>query len=405
MKFKTLPLIISILFFQNFILPQQVKDKGIFVEPQRGFYDEILESFGEKRNPGTKPIFEADPSERDLPKSVDEFKTQWHNEPISQGRTGTCWAFATTSLLESEIYRIHNKKVKLSEMHTVYYEYLLKAERYIDEKGNSAFGEGSQANAVTRIWKKYGAVPAEVYIGKKKEQKFYDHEKMFEEIKYYLESLKESGEWDKEKSLNKVKEILNKYLGEPPAEFTIQEIKFTPKEYLEKYLNINPDDYVNILSIMQQPYYKKVEYEVPDNWWHSKEYYNVPLDDFISALKTAVKNGYTVSIGGDVSGAGYLSKYDAAFVPSFDIPSEYIDEHARQFRFNNKTTTDDHLIHIVGYITKDDGDWFLIKDSSSGARDGSNKGYYFYHEDYIKLKMLTFTVHKDAVEELLTKFN
>ncbi|RPI68398.1 MAG: peptidase C1 [Ignavibacteriales bacterium] len=405
MKSISLLIILTILFYQGINLSQEIKDKGVFVKPQSGFYEEILESFGEEGNLSTSPTFKADPTGKDFPNSIDEFKTWWYNEPISQGRTGTCWSFATTSFLESEIYRIHNKKIKLSEMHTVYYEYLLKAERYIDEKGNSGFGEGSEANAVTRIWKKYGVVPADIYNGMASEQKYYDHEKMFEEIKSYLESLKASGNWDKEKSLNQIKNILNKFMGEPPSEFTNQEIKFTPKDYLKNYLHINPDDYVDILSYMQQPYYQQVEYEVPDNWWHNKDYYNLPLDEFISALKKAVKNGYTVSIGGDVSEPGYLAQYDAAIVPSFDIPSEYIDEHSRQFRFSNKTTTDDHLIHIVGYLTKAGEDWFLIKDSASGSRDGKYKGYYFYHEDYIKLKMMSFMVHKDAVKDLLIKFN
>ena len=56
-----------------------------------------------------------------------------------------------------------------------------------------------------------------------------------------------------------------------------------------------------------------------------------------------------MSIGGDVSESGYSSKYDIAMVPSFDIPSQYIDENARQFRFSNGTTTDDHAIHLIGY--------------------------------------------------------
>ncbi|MGZ5484985.1 MAG: C1 family peptidase, partial [Nitrososphaeraceae archaeon] len=164
----------------------------------------------------------------------------------------------------------------------------------------------------------------------------------------YLKGLKSSNNWNKEEALGEIKKILNEYMAEPPTDFVIQEIRFTPKEYLEKYLDINPDDYVDILSYMQQPYYQQVEYEVPDNWWHSKEYYNVPLDDYIPALKNAIRNGYTVSIGGDVSEAGYLSRSDVAIVPTFDIPSEYIDDSARQFRFSNKTTTDDHGIHLVG---------------------------------------------------------
>ena len=88
-------------------------------------------------------------------------------------------------------------------------------------------------------------------------------------------------------------------------------------------------------------------------------------------------------------------------VPTFDIPSEYIDEHARQLRFSNGATTDDHGIHLVGFMEKDGEDWFLIKDSGSGSRNGPNVGYYFYHEDYVKLKIMDYTVHKDAIEGIV----
>ena len=57
------------------------------------------------------------------------------------------------------------------------------------------------------------------------------------------------------------------------------------------------------------------------------------------AVKSSIKNGYTLFIGGDVSESGYDSHAEVAVVPSYDIPSEYIDENARQFRFSNKTTT------------------------------------------------------------------
>ena len=94
-----------------------------------------------------------------------------------------------------------------------------------------------------------------------------------------------------------------------------------------QYLSF-PDDYFDILSYMQQPYYQQVEYEVEDNWWHSKDYYNVPLNVFMDALKNTIRNGYTVVIGGDVSEAGYDSWHKVGVIPTFDIPSEYIDENA-----------------------------------------------------------------------------
>jgi bleomycin hydrolase len=91
-------------------------------------------------------------------------------------------------------------------------------------------------------------------------------------------------------------------------------------------------------------------------------------------------------------------------VPTFDIPAEYIDEHARQYRFSTKSTGDDHGVHIVGYAEKDGADWYLIKDSAAGSRNSRNPGYYMYHEDYVKLKMLTLTLHRSLVEDVLKKF-
>jgi bleomycin hydrolase len=155
---------------------------------------------------------------------------------------------------------------------------------------------------------------------------------------------------------------------------------------------------------LQQPYWQQVEYEVPDNWWHNKDYYNIPLDDFMKVVKNAIKNGYTLAIGGDVSEAGYDSWAKCAVIPTFDIPSEYIDENSRQFRFSNETTTDDHGIHLIGYEELDGKTWFLIKDSGAGSRNTGDKGYYFYHEDYVKLKIMDFMVHKDMFKDYFSKF-
>jgi bleomycin hydrolase len=143
---------------------------------------------------------------------------------------------------------------------------------------------------------------------------------------------------------------------------------------------------------------------VPDNWWHSQEYHNVPIDEFYAAIKSAVMNGYSLTLAGDVSEAGLNSYEDVAIVPTFDCLPEMINQDSREFRFNNGTTGDDHGIHLVGYKKVGKDDWFLIKDSGGTGWRGEEKGYIFYRGDYIKLKMLAFMVHKDAVKDLLKKF-
>ena len=384
------------------------KGKGYYYESILKDVSEVDESLEEK----TPFIhFDMDQSGLDLPNDKSLYTTVWCQPTESQGNAGTCWSFSTSSFYESEVYRTTGKQVSISEIYTAYWEYVEKARRFVEKRGNSLFDEGSEGNAVARIMEKYGAVPESEYSGKLHGRKFHTHEAMVKEMTTYLNSLKESNAWNVEVALETIKAIMNHHIGTPPAEFKVDGKSYTPLTYLKDYLKINPSDFVEILSYKQEPYWQQVEYKVPDNWWHNADYYNVPLDDFMAALKKAVKNGYSVSIGGDVSEAGFSRETNCAMIPDFDIPSEYINEDARQFRFSNETTTDDHGMHLVGILEnyKEKGkDWYLIKDSSSGSRnvgeEDANFGYYFFHEDYIKLKMMGFTVHKDAVKELLDKF-
>ena len=404
--------IISCILLSPFASGQN-KDKAVFRESKPGFYqNSIMKDDREVREktgpPQVTRTFSVDLAQASLPNKIDLYKKQWHTPPVSQGNTSTCWSFSTTSFLESEAYRISKQQVKLSEMYTVYWEYIEKAKRFVRERGNSAFAEGSEANAVTRMWKFYGIVPLEYYTGLTSGRKYHNHEDMFSELSGFLASVKANSLWNEEYVTETIKSIMNHHMGVPPAEITVNGKKMTPLQYLNDVLRINPDDYVDILSYRQEPFYRQVEYKVPDNWWHSDVYYNIPLDEFMAALKNAVRKGFTVSIGGDVSEPGLDRTTQCAVIPDFDIPAEYINDDARQFRFSNHTTTDDHGMHIVGYTEKDGKDWYLLKDSGAGSKNNDPNagewGYYFFSEDYVKLKMMDFMVHKDAVKDLLQKF-
>jgi bleomycin hydrolase len=72
---------------------------------------------------------------KQIPQSLDEFTIVDAAEPISQGNTGTCWCFSTTSFYESEIKRITKKDINLSELYPVYFEYIEKARGYINSRG------------------------------------------------------------------------------------------------------------------------------------------------------------------------------------------------------------------------------------------------------------------------------
>jgi len=338
------------------------------------------------------------------PVSIEAFKPAFHFPPQAQFLTGTCWSFSTTSFYESEVYRLTGQKIKLSEIYTVYWEYVEKMRRFVRERGDSLLAEGSESNAFQHIWPVYGIVPAEAYKGVLAADGRHDHSRLIARLENLASWVKEHDEWDEDLVLAMTRAILDRELGPPPASFTWNGVTTTPKEFLTRVLKLDMGDYVELMSTLSVPFYTRGEYKVPDNWWHSEDYHNVPLSEWYAALKRAVGEGYTVAIGGDVSEPGINGFEDAAIIPDFDVPQALINQSSRELRFDNHTSEDDHGLHLVGAAAAGGHDWFLIKDSGRSARWGKFEGYYFYRDDFIKLKMLTFTVHRRAVPELLSRF-
>jgi bleomycin hydrolase len=337
------------------------------------------------------------------PTNLLEFTRLPHLAPVEQGKTGNCWCYAATSLLESELRRQGKAEVKLSEMFTVYWEYVEKARRFIREKGNSVLRAGSEPGLALERIKQYGLVRASDYTGLLNGRTAHDHEQLFSEFRSYLNALAAKNDWDESRALAGVRAILDRHIGCPPDRITVEGRSLTPLEYLAS-LGLQPADYVAFVSFMYLPFYTMGEYKVPDNWNHSRDYHNLPLYEYSLALLRALRKGYSAVLAVDFSEPGYLGEADVAMVPTFDIPPAYIDQSSRELRFKNGATTDDHAVHCVGYLESGKGNWFLIKDSWENAYWGKNKGYFFYQDDYIRLKCLVFMVHKDAVKEVLEKF-
>ena len=338
------------------------------------------------------------------PESPAAFAQAFHFPPLEQGNTGTCWCFSTTSFLESELKRLGKGEHDLSELFPVYWEFVEKARRFIRMKGDSFLGDGSEPHsAIERIYQ-YGIVRASDYSGLLPGKTAHDHDQLLKEFREYLESCRSRQDWDEEKALAGVRAILDKHLGKPPDKINLDGKELTPKEYLESSLGLNLSDYVSVMSFLYLPFYTRGEYKVPDNWWHDAGYYNVPLDEFYEALAGALGKGFSAVLAADFSEPGYSGENDIAVVPSFDIPQGFIDQSSREFRFSNKTSTDDHAVHCVGFKEGRGHAWFLIKDSWKNAWWGTHKGYFFYRDDYIRVKVLAFMTHKDAIPELLAKF-
>jgi bleomycin hydrolase len=338
------------------------------------------------------------------PPSPDAFTSKvWHFPPTPQYNTGSCWSFSATSFMESEIKRRHGAEIKLSEMWTVYWEFVEKARGHIASRGESLFDHGSQDAALLRMYRQHGVVPRSAYEGVLAEDGRFDHDLMVEQIQSLLDWCKANNFWDEEMVVAMVRELLDATMGRPPEVVEWNGASMTPQSFLSEVCRVNPDDYVTLMSTLSKPFWTRGEYQVPDNWWHDASYVNVPLDVWYGTLVRAVTAGHGAVLGGDVSEPGMNGFEDVAVVPTFDIPGEYIDQSAREFRFDDGSTGDDHGVHLVGHMQLDGHDWFLIKDSNRSSRHGTWKGYYFYRDDYVRLKMLTFMVHRDDAADILAR--
>ncbi len=335
------------------------------------------------------------------PASPQAFQQCFHFPPTRQHATGTCWSFCSTSTFESELTRATGRQVKLSEMWPVYWEYVEKARRFVREYGHSEFSEGSLDLGVREIYRRYGAVPEAFYPGVPDSTGRHDHTLLRRELRAYLDWVKEHKYWEEEKVIAYVREILDSHLGPPPASFVFEGVSTTPPQFLAEVLRLDPDDYVDIVSTMKEPFGGWVLYDFPDNWRRASFCLNLPLADFYRVIAEAVQAGYSVALGGDTSEPGHDGGEGAAVIPTWDIPRDYIDQASRELRIDSGATGDDHGIHAVGFLQHAGRDWFLIKDSGSSAQLGAFPGYYFFDGDYIRLKMLSAMVHKDRLAGLL----
>ena len=403
----------SVTFFRAMIWPvlaafvaagcaQGRHDKVVFVGSDGAEHD-VMQASAKRPGRRHRPSGGLRPSMSgvDHPTSLAEFHPLWHERCICQDNTGQCWAFAGTSFMESEIHRVTGRDVKLSQAWTVYWDYVGKAERFIRKHGDSFFANGSEPNSLLRVWNQYGMVPFDAYTGLLPGQKYYDDGKLYDEMLACLNAMKAKSDWDEAKAVKSIREILDRHMGAPPEKFDVDGKSVTPKQYAQSFTGLDAGECVSLLSLMQEPWYEWVLYDVPDNWWRSHAYYNVPLADYTRVLRAAVKGGYTVCLLEDNSEAGFYGRQGIAIVPSFDIPAAYIDDSARQFRFSNGTTGDDHAVHIVGVTQRGGRYWYMVKDSGGSPRQGKFGGYMFYDEDYIRLKGLAVVVSRKVVEQTL----
>ena len=347
----------------------------------------------------------------------------------SQGYTGTCWSFSALSFFESELMRQGNENPDLlSEMYIVRKAYESKAEKYIRMDGKINFSEGGAFHDIPYVIRRFGIVPLDVYEGLNYGTKSHNHSELFSVLDGAVQGVKNNKGQLSTAWMTALNGILDAYLGEDVKEFEFKGKKYTPKSYA-KEIGLDMDNYLSLTSFTHFPENEECMLAIPDNWAWGKSY-NVNLDNLVKATEYALKNGYTVAWGADVSEKGFSFSNGLAINPkdpstiqvagrdnknfsdagadkksnAFKTPVEEVDvtPEIRQEGYDNKTTTDDHGMHIVGLYKDQKGTkYFLVK--NSWGTGNYPEGYLYVSESYFKWKTINVYMHKDALSPAMKK--
>ena len=350
----------------------------------------------------------------------------------NQNRSGTCWCFSALSFLESEVIKAKNLKAEaypdFSEMFVVCHSYHDRAIKYVRLNGFMNMAQGSGFGDVLEVIRDYGLMPQSAYSGMNYGYDLPVQGELDAVLKGYVDAVvknpnrKLTPVWPKG-----FDGILDAYLGDLPETFVENGVTYTAASYRDA-MGINPDDYVNISSYTHHPFYTQFAIEVEDNW-RAGLCYNLPLDEFMAVINNAVENGYTVLWGGDVSEPGFtrdglavLLDTDAKPTTGSDqerwvgkadekqaepaakgLPKELeVTQETRQRMFDEKTSTDDHGMHLYGTAKDQNGTkYYLIK--NSWGVTGAYDGVWYMSENFVKAKTLNFVVNKKALPKEIQK--
>ena len=350
----------------------------------------------------------------------------------NQNRSGTCWCFSALSFLESEVIKAKNLKAEaypdFSEMFVVRHSYHDRALKFVRLNGYLNMAAGSGFGDVLEVIRDYGLMPQSAYSGMNYGYDLPVQGELDAVLKGYVQAVvknpnrKLTPVWPKG-----FDGILDAYLGELPETFVENGVTYTAGSYRDA-MGINPDDYVNISSYTHHPFYSQFAIEVEDNWrWGLC--YNLPLDEFMAIIDNAVENGYTVLWGGDVSEPGFTrdglavlldteakattgsdqerwvgkAEDKPAAAEKKELPKELnVTQEIRQQMFDEKTSTDDHGMHLYGTAKDQNGTkYYLIK--NSWGVTGAYKGTWYMSENFVKGKTLNFVVNKKALPKDIAK--
>lgn len=338
----------------------------------------------------------------------------------NQNRSSTCWSFSALGFIEAELLRQGKGEYDLSEMFVVHKTMIDRAQNYVRLHGYGSFTPGGSFYDIIYCMRNYGIVPQEAMPGIMYGDSLHVHNELDAVAEAYVEALIDS----RLRKLTPVWKdgltaIYDNYLGQCPETFMYNGKEYTPESF-NKELGLELSDYVSLTSYTHHPFYTQFSIEVPDNWRNGLSW-NLPLDELMEVMESAVRNGYTFAWGSDVSEEGFtrtgiatMPETSSSATEGSDMahwlglseeeqqeklaeqPEIVVTQELRQEAYDNWETQDDHGMLIYGIAKDQNGkEYFMMKNSWGSI--GEYDGLWYVSKPFVAYKTINILIHKDAI--------
>lgn len=319
------------------------------------------------------------------------------DEIRDQGLSRLCWAFGGVAMLENELARKGMDVNDLSEAFVAYYNSIDRYMACLDDE-ELRWNQGGCMGDMWAVINKWGIVPDSVMPCPLEDSRYVllNDEMAAPQVGLLPQARSAAEVNDKERydfCIDEIVRAINRCFGEPPQTFVCEGDTITPKQYAER-LGITEDNYIQITSSLDDPFYDWCVMDFPDHWRKAPAF-NVPLDTLMAIIDRSLALGHTLTWDGDISENGFRWHFNQGFVRLQGRKEPWVSPERHQRDLNWGRTTDDHLMLICGLAKDSEGnDYYIMK--NSWGQYGSQGEVLYVSKAYVRSKVVMITVNKAA---------
>lgn len=187
--------------------------------------------------------------------------------------------------------------------------------------------------------------------------------------------------------VKKTEQLLDTEIRPVPRYQFLYGAEYTTREFAHSVCL--PDEYIALTSFSHKPYFEPFVLDLPDNY-DRDSFMNLPIDSLLSLTEQSLRRGHPVCWEGDNSDSGF------DFQQGIAVTKEKPSQELRQKLFEQRNTTDDHCMCIIGLARdKEEKPYFICK--NSWGADNPYGGLVYMSFDYFYLKTIAVVLSKNEL--------